>query len=81
MGCCDYAHREIWVSPVLIGMSLDVVLVHEITHAVTGPSHGRRFTARMRLAADDARDPDLAAALRAVATACWDPLPTQQGLG
>ena len=47
-------------------------IVHEIVHAVAGAGHKRRFVARLRSAADSARDhglADLAAALRTEAAA------------
>jgi hypothetical protein len=55
-----YGSHPTW--PALI----DTILVHEMVHAVAGAgaSHGLRFIARMRRAADDTRDQDLAAALR-----------------
>jgi hypothetical protein len=48
-GYCDSAQRVIWVSD-----TSKVTLIHEICHAVTGPSHGKRFRARLRQAAQHA---------------------------
>jgi hypothetical protein len=48
-GHCDIAQRVIRVSN-----SRTVTLIHEICHAVTGPSHGKRFRARLRQAAQHA---------------------------
>ena len=48
-GYCDSAHRLIWVSD-----SSKVTLIHEICHAVTGPSHGKRFRTRLRQATQHA---------------------------
>ena len=48
-GYCDIAQRVIWVAD-----SRTVTLIHEICHAVTGPSHGKRFRARLRQAAQQA---------------------------
>jgi len=40
----------IWVAD-----SRTVTLIHEICHAVTGPSHGKRFRARLHQAAQHAK--------------------------
>lgn len=48
-GYCDIRQRVIWVSN-----ASTVTLIHEICHAVAAPSHGKRFRARLRQAAQHA---------------------------
>jgi hypothetical protein len=71
-GYCDDSRRVIRISPGLTGNELDVMIVHESVHAVAGPGHARRFVARLRQAADAARDHSLATLAEALRTEADD---------
>jgi hypothetical protein len=66
-GFCQSSEKTIYINLPESG-DLNLVLIHEISHAVAGVGHGRRWLDRMRKAATRARDlrtPSLAKRLEA----------------
>ena len=65
-GACGYTD-DLTKTIYVVDPDSTLTLVHEICHAVTHQGHGKRWLARIRMAADTAAslgDPDLATALR-----------------
>jgi len=66
-GLCEHDSKTIYVSRGLDPEELDLVLVHEIAHAATRSGHGKKWEARMEMAAqraDKIERSDLAEAIR-----------------
>ena len=53
-GFCDDENKEIVIGKIKDNMLLQVLLIHEICHAVSGPGHGKRWKNRMLSAAKQA---------------------------
>ena len=67
-GYCDPQTRTIWISPRTVDQPSDeLVVIHEVTHALTNRDHGVCFQRRLRKVAEDAEtqgNPPLALELR-----------------